>query len=453
MERTHRKKGVGRIGIVTIAAAALGLAACHGSGKSAADWATTVLPPKSQPGDAAIQRGRYLARAGDCTSCHTEDGGKPFAGGHPVLSPYGTMYGTNITPDKDTGIGRWSEADFYRAMHAGVDRQGNHLYPAMPYPWFTKVTPGDVRDIKAYLDTLAPVRQVNRQDQLSWPMTDRGVMGVWNKLYFNEGTFKPNPKKSAQWNRGAYLVEGLGHCGACHTAKNLAGAPKGKPLRGGLTIQTSTANLFGFWRAGHVGSFAPSLAGGLRDGLGGWTNAEIVEYLKTGSNDKSSPVDAMEEVVHNSTQHLTEADLDAIATYLKDMPTPKSESTSNMVDRNTMARGEDVYVDDCTGCHMDHGQGEPHVFPPLKGSSAVQAASPDTMVRVVLHGAGIPVTKSKPTGFEMPAFNEKLDDAQIADVVTYIRNAWDNHASTVSAGAVAKVRADLRQKGAEKGSE
>lgn len=410
---------------------------------------STPLPTQSQPGHATLERGRYLVKAGDCASCHTADNGKPFAGGHPILSPYGTIYGANITPDKDTGIGKWSEADFYRAMHAGRDRQGNYLYPAMPYPWFTKVTPGDVRAIKAYLDTLKPVRQSNPDNRLPAPMTDRNVMAVWNELYFNEGTFTGDANKSAQWNRGAYLVEGLGHCGACHTAKNLAAAPHGAPLHGGLTIQSSTRNIFGFWRAGHVGSFAPSLAGGLRDGLGGWTKAEIVEYLKTGSTDKSSAAGEMAEVVTNSTQYLTDADLGAIATYLKDMPAPKEAAASNRVDKNLMSRGEAVYVDNCAACHMDNGQGQPQVFPRLQGSSAVQAASPDTMVRVVLGGAGIPATRSKPTGLKMPDFNEKLDDAQVAAVVSYIRNAWGNHASTVSAGAVAKARAVQRQKGSD----
>ena len=219
-------------------------------------------------------------------------------------------------------------------------------------------------------------------------------------------------------------------------------------MHGGLTIEESTSDLFGFWRAGHVGSFAPSLAGGLRDGLGGWTAAEIVEYLKTGSNDKSSAAGAMAEVVTNSTQYLTDADLADIAVYLKDMPDPKSEAASGNIDKDTTSLGAQVYTDDCTGCHMDGGEGLAHVFPPLKGSSAVQAANPDTMVQAVLGGAGIPATKDKPTGLKMPAFNEKLDDAQIAAVVSYIRNAWGNHASTVSTSAVAKMRAAMKQKGA-----
>jgi len=434
MERMRLKSVTVWIGIAVLAATGITLTACRSNNQTpSADWATTVLPAHDTPGYAAVEHGRYLVRAGDCASCHTAKGGKPFAGGHAVLTPFGIIYSTNITPDKETGIGKWSEADFYRALHEGLDRQGNHLYPAMPYLWYTRVTPDDVRDIKAYLDTLKPVREVNRQPKLPWPMSDRSVMGVWNKMYFNKGTFAKNPQKSVQWNRGAYLVEGLGHCGACHTDPNFAGAPTGKPLHGGLL----------------VGSFAPSLAGGLRDGLGGWTAPEIVEYLKTGVNAKSSPAGAMAEVVANSTQYLSDADLADIAVYLKDMPTPKSESANSDLDKNTRSLGAAVYVDNCAACHMDHGQGQPQTFPPLKGSSAVQAAKLDTMVRVVLGGAGIPATKSKPTGLKMPAFNEKLDDAQIAAVVSYIRNAWGNHASTVAAGEVAKLRAGLRKKGSD----
>lgn len=434
MESMRMKSVTRWFGIAMLATAGLTLTGCDSHSENpAADWARTILPAHDTPGFSAVQRGHYLVRAGDCASCHTAKNGAPFAGGHPVLTPFGIIYSTNITPDKDTGIGKWSETDFYRAMHAGLDRQKNHLYPAMPYVWYTKVTPDDVRAMKAYLDTLKPVRQVNRKPELPWPMSDRSVMGVWNKMYFNKGTFAHDAHKSAQWNRGAYLVEGLGHCGACHTDPNFAGAPTGKPLHGGLL----------------VGSFAPSLAGGLRDGLGGWTAPEIVEYLKTGSNDKTAAAGAMAEVIANSTQYLSDADLGAIATYLKDMPAPNSKADKSDVDKNTRSLGAAVYVDNCAGCHMDGGQGQPHVFPQLKGSSAVQAAKAETMIRVVLGGAGIPATESRPTGLKMPAFNEKLDDTQIAAVVSYIRNAWGNHASTVAAADVAKMRTNLRKKGSE----
>ena len=436
--------------LMGVGAAVLGsvlLTACaHNHAADNADLAT-VLPAHDTPGYTAIQHGRYLIKAGDCAYCHTAPGGKPFAGGRAVLTPFGTIYSTNITPDKDTGIGSWSETDFYRALHSGVDRQGHNLYPAFPYPWYTKVTPADVRDMKAYLDTVKPVREINRQNRLPWPMTHRGVMTVWNKLYFDEGAYAANANKSAQWNRGAYLVEGLGHCGSCHTGKNLAGAPSGEPFAGGLTVQNGEPRALGRWSHGFhaVGSFAPSLDGDSRDGLGDWTAAEIVEYLKTGSNDKSSAAGDMAEVVTHSTQYLSQSDLTAIAVYLKDLPHPKAAATKHDVDKNTMAFGSAVYTDDCAGCHMERGQGLAHVFPPLKGSSAIQAARPDTMIRVVLGGAQIPATQSKPTGLQMPAFNEKLTDAQIAAVVTYIRNAWGNSASVASKSDVAKLRRQVKQ--------
>jgi mono/diheme cytochrome c family protein len=390
---------------------------------------STPLSTRSQPGHATLERGRYLARAGDCAACHTAPNGKPFAGGRVVPTPFGDLYSTNITPDRATGIGKWTLQDFYRAMHSGIDRQGNHLYPGFPYPWYTKVTADDVKAIKAYLDTVKPVRQLNRKPALPWPFSMRSGLAIWNRLYFDEGTFVGDPHRSAQWNRGAYLVRGLEHCGACHTAKNFAGATKKSvALQGG----------FG------ENAFAPNLAGGLRDGLGNWTAAEIVEYLKTGSNDKSSAAGPMAEVVSDDTQYLTHADLTAIATYLKDLP-PVEPDAGPVADTGIMKRGGAVYTDDCTGCHMEHGQGQTGAFPPLKGSAAVQAQHAETVVRIVLDGAAIPATPAKPTGLEMPAFKAKLDDAQVAAVVSYIRNAWGNHAGAVSEGDVAKVRNQIRQ--------
>jgi mono/diheme cytochrome c family protein len=378
-----------------------------------------------------IERGRYLVNAGDCASCHTDQGGKPYAGGLAVPTPFGIIYSTNITPDPATGIGRWSEQDFYKAMHNGIRRDGKHLYPAFPYPWFTKVSREDVRAIKAFLDTLTPVRQQNKPSELPWPLSAREVMAGWNALYFHEGAFKPDPKKSEQWNRGAYLVEGLGHCGACHTDTNLLGAAKtAEKLKGGD---------FGeHW-------YAPGLTNNLRDGLGGWSAAEIVEYLKTGANAKSAAGGPMAEVVKNSTQYLSDVDLNAIAVYLKDVPAEKTQATTKTtdVDKKAWSRGEALYVDNCTGCHMENGEGIARIFPSLKGSSAVQAKLPETVIHVVLAGAKTAATPGKPTGFAMPAFASKLDDKEVADLVNYIRNAWGNQSSLTNSNAVSKVRKDV----------
>ena len=228
-----------------------------------------------------LERGRYLVAAGDCAACHTADGGQPFAGGRAIPTPFGTIYSTNITPDKETGIGRWSNQEFYKAMHEGVRRDGKRLYPAFPYPSYTKVGVDDVRAIKAYLDALPPVKQQNKPSELPWPLSIREVMAGWNALYFHEGTYRTDPNKSAQWNRGAYLVEGLGHCGACHTPKTPLGGPKkNERLEGGYGEH---------W-------YASSLTGDLRDGLGAWSAQEIVEYLKTGSNAKAAAAGPMAEV-------------------------------------------------------------------------------------------------------------------------------------------------------------
>jgi mono/diheme cytochrome c family protein len=382
-----------------------------------------------------IERGRYLVNAGDCASCHTGQGGKPYAGGLAVPTPFGNIYSTNITPDPATGIGNWSEQDFYKAMHDGIRRDGKHLYPAFPYPWFTKVSRDDVRAIKAFLDTLTPVRQENKPTELSWPLNVREVMAGWNELYFHEGAFKADPKKSEQWNRGAYLVEGLGHCGACHTATNVLGGSKtGEKLKGGD---------FGeHW-------YAPSLTSGLRDGLGGWSVADIVEYLKTGANGKSAAAGPMVEVVKNSTQYLSDADLNAVAAYLKDSSAANAEAATKTaaIDKQALSRGEALYFDNCTGCHMENGEGLAQAFPPLKGSSAVQATLPDTVIHVVLAGAKMAATPGKPTGFAMPAFDWKLDDKEVVDLVNYIRNAWGNHASLTSADTVSKVRKNVEHGG------
>ena len=395
----------------------------------------TIAVPAQAQGTTytTIERGRYLVNAGDCASCHTDQGGQAYAGGLALPTPFGIIYSTNITPDRVTGIGNWSEEDFYRAMHNGIRRDGKHLYPAFPYPWFTKVSQDDVSAIKAFLNTLTPVRQENRPTKLVWPLNEREVMAGWNELYFRDDAFVEDPKKSEQWNRGAYLVEGLGHCGACHTATNVLGAAK--------TTQNLKGGDFGeHW-------YAPSLTGHLRHGLGEWSAAEIVEYLKTGANSKSAAAGPMAEVVKNSTQYLSDSDLNAIATYLKDFPVEKTATQAAEIDKQALSRGEALYVDNCTGCHMENGEGLTEVFPSLKASSAVQATLPDTVIHVVLAGAKAAATPSKPTGLAMPAFDRKLDDKQIADLVNYIRNAWGNHASQTDAGAVSKIRTDVENGG------
>lgn len=378
---------------------------------------------------ASVSHGRYLVQAGDCEACHTVQGGAPFAGGRPVPTPFGVIYSDNITPDRDTGIGTWTDEDFYKAMHNGLDRQGRHLFPAFPYPWFTRLNRADVHDIKAYLDTVAPVRQVNRQPELPWPVSSRHSMAVWDTLYFKPGTYVYRHDKSPEWNRGAYLVQGVGHCGACHSGKNVLGAADQQhPLQGGFAEDV----------------YAPNLGQGNDDGLSRWSEQDIVDYLHTGRSRQATAAGPMAEAVEQSTQNLSQADLHAIALYLKGVQGPQADRPSTP-DVQVMRDGSGLYADQCTGCHMENGSGEPGVFPALRGNNSVMAAKPDTIIATVLKGARLPSTRAAPTALAMPAFAEKLDDEQIAALVTYIRNAWGNHGSAVSASDVGDLRKRLHQ--------
>lgn len=377
----------------------------------------------------SVSHGRYLVQAGDCEACHTVQGGAPFAGGRPVPTPFGVIYSDNITPDRDTGIGAWTDDDFYKAMHHGMDRHGRHLFPAFPYPWFTRLNPSDVRDIKAYLDTVDPVRQVNRQPDLPWPISSRDTLAVWDSLYFKPGTYVYQDDKSPQWNRGAYLVQGAGHCGACHSDKNVLGAADQKhPLQGGFAENV----------------YAPNLGQGSNDGLSRWSEQDIVDYLGRGHSRQASAAGPMAEIVEQSTQHLTSADLHAIAVYLKDVQGPGASRPSSP-DTQVMRDGSGIYQDQCTGCHMEDGTGQAGAFPALRGNTSVMAAEPDTVVATVLEGAKLPATHTAPTALAMPGFADKLDDAQVAALVTYIRNAWGNRGSAVSDSDVGTLRKRLQQ--------
>jgi mono/diheme cytochrome c family protein len=395
----------------------------------AAVAAAAVVAPGKESNEVA--RGAYLARIGDCEFCHTAPNGKPFAGGRAIATAFGVIYSINITPDRDTGIGQWSEQDFYKAMHTGISRDGSHLYPAFPYPWFTKVTRADVDAIKAYLDTVTPVAQDDKPNRLPWVLRWREELFGWNALFFDEGEYKNDAAQSAQWNRGAYLVQGLAHCGACHTPDNWLGGTKHSDA-----FEGGSAGLH--WAA-------PGLSGNIRDGVGGWSAAEIVEYLRTGANAKSASAGPMSDVVMNSTQYLSDADLNAIAFFLKNRPNDRAKSPPKTVALGTeaLAHGQALYLDNCTGCHNPDGRGVPKVFPPLTGSAAIQADNPGTVIHVVLAGSKMAAPSSLPTGLSMPGFGWKLDDREIADVLNYTRHAWGNRAPLVDAETVAAVRKDI----------
>ncbi len=375
-----------------------------------------------------VQRGRYLANAGDCTACHTAESGKSMAGGRPIETPFGIIYSPNLTPDRETGIGDWSDEDFYRAMHLGIDPAGKRLYPAFPYPYFTKLTREDVLAIRAYLSTLPPVKNERPPNNLSWPLNYRILMKGWDWMYFEPGSYQPDARKSAEWNRGAYLVEGAGHCGACHTPTNIAGAPQDDQHLQGGQLQN--------W-------FAPELASDGRHGLGNWNVDDIVEYLKTGRNRHSGATGLMAEVVINSTSKLRDEDLRAIAIYLKSITGNETQNSSEP-QQGIMNAGGAIYGDSCSACHQSDGAGVPRMFPPLAHNANVQSTDPTTVVRVILQGAQTAPTSARPTPSTMPAFNWKLNDDQIAAVATYVRNHWGNAAPPVDADRVRSIRKALR---------
>jgi mono/diheme cytochrome c family protein len=368
-----------------------------------------------------IARGAYLATAGDCTACHTVPGGKPFAGGVHIETPFGVLVSANITPDRAAGIGAWSEEDFLRAMQQGIAPNGSHLYPAMPYPSFTRVTRSDLLAIRAYLATIDPVGDAVQTNRLPFPYNLRASVAVWNALNFSAGEFRADPSRPAEWNRGAYLVNGLGHCGACHTPKNLMGGDKSAlPLSGGVV----------------QGWYATPLDNDERTGLGAWNIADIVSYLKTGWGGGQAASGPMALVVADSTSQMSEADLHAISVYLKDVVAPASPVTPLDRDSAPMRTGRALYIANCAACHTGSGEGVAGIAPTLSGSAVVQAAATDTLLDVVLNGVQAVATDAAPTAPGMPAFGWQLSDDQIAAVLTYIRNDWGNVASAVGAGAV-----------------
>lgn len=372
-----------------------------------------------------IARGKALTEAGDCYSCHTADPARPFAGGKRIDTPFGAIYSPNLTPDRDTGLGAWTDDGFYRALHEGVAPDGSRYYPAFPYPNFTRMIRDDVLAIRAYLATLTPVRNIPPSPQLRWPLNYRVLMRGWNWLFFRPGIFKPDQQKSAEWNRGGYLVEGAAHCGACHTPKNLFGADKhGQSYAGGLI----------------EGWFAPRLDGAERSGLKSWSVDDIAEYLQSGRNGRSHAGGPMAEVVANSTSKMSDADVRAMAVYLKDLPAGAPKHAVSPPPQAQMDNGARIYKGACIACHEADGAGAPRIYPPLPGNANLQAADPSSTLRIILDGAESMTTTRAPNSGSMPAYAAKLSDRDLADVATYIRNSWGNAAPAVSPEQVAKAR-------------
>jgi mono/diheme cytochrome c family protein len=380
---------------------------------------------QAEPSADTIARGKALTEAGDCASCHTADPSKPFAGGKRIDTPFGVIYSPNLTPDRDTGIGGWSDEEFYRALRYGVRRDGSRYYPAFPYPNFTRMIRDDLLAIRAYLATLTPVNNRPPPPQLRWPLNYRVVMRAWDFVFFRPGIFEPNQQKSAEWNRGGYLVTGAAHCGVCHTPKNMFGADKRGSAFGGGLVQ---------------GWFAPRLDGAERSGLKSWSVDDIAEYLASGRNGKSHAGGLMAEVVVNSTSKMSDQDIRAIAVYLKDLPAGAPEPAVAPPPQSEMAAGKAIYDRTCVACHEADGSGAPRIYPPLPGNANLQSADPASTLRIILDGAQTMTTPRAPNTGSMSAYAKDLSDQQIADVTNYIRNSWGNAAPLVTPAQVAKAR-------------
>ena len=389
--------------------------------------AALTMPAQAQD---AVARGRYLAILGDCAGCHTQPHGSAFAGGLPFDAQFGTVYSTNITPDKQTGIGNWTADQFYDAIHDGIAADGTHLYPALPYVYFSRIDRQDTDDLFAYLRSLKPVHKPPTPNRLMFPFNIRFGLMFWNWLYGP----KPAPAlpagRSMEWKRGEYLVNGLGHCAACHTPKNLLfGDETSKPLAGGVVDN---------W-------FANNLAGGQVEGLGRWQSADIEQFLATGISPHAIAAGSMLEKINSSTSRMMPQDRAAIATYLKSLP-PQTLAAAENSRPEQMARGRGLYQAHCESCHAPDGHpgtsGSSAGYPGLAGDTLVMGRNPTTVLRIILTGGTAPSVRGKPAIKPMPAF-QHLDDGMIADIASYIRNAWGNRAPAVSATQVYQLRGAL----------
>ena len=392
---------------------------------------TTAAQAQDKTSD-VIARGEYLARAGDCTACHTAAEGRLFAGARPMPTPFGTIYTSNITPDPETGIGKWSADDFYRTMHNGRFPDGGLIYPAMPFASYTKVTRADSDAIFAYLRSIPPVNQKNKPHELRFPYDNRQLILGWRTLYFSEGEFKPDTTKSAEWNRGAYLVEGLGHCGMCHSPINaLGGTSQSDAFKGGLIPMQN-------W-------YAPSLTSNREAGLGDWSIKDITDLLQTGVSARGVVYGPMAEVVHNSLQYLNDEDTKAMAVYLKGIaeasaPPAPSSALSTTESSLLISLGKTVYDKNCASCHGTQGEGKPPHWPPLANNQSIEMQSAVNPIRMVLNGGYPPGTKGNPKPYGMPPFAGLLSDNEVAAVVSYIRTAWGNRGTPVSAREANELR-------------
>lgn len=366
-----------------------------------------------------VARGAYLARVGNCAGCHTAQGGAAYAGGRGIATPFGTVYAGNLTPDATTGIGAWSSAEFWRALHHGRSRDGRLLYPAFPYTSYTQVSREDSDALYTYLRSLPPVQQSNPAHALRFPYNTQAALAVWRALFFAPGQPVVHAARSADWNRGAYLVNGLGHCASCHTPRNALGSERVAQALGGGTL------------AGQ-GWYAPALDRPDEAGVAQWPLPDVVALLQTGVAPQGSVIGPMAEVVFRSTQHLNDADARAIAVYLQALPQRRPAAAPVATPAATaLQRGAKVYERHCAQCHGDQGQGELGAFSALAGNRAVLLADTTNLLRVVLQGGYLPATAGNPRPHGMPPFRQVLADEEVAAVLSFVRNAWGNQAPAV----------------------
>jgi len=408
-------------------------------------------PVTAQPIDRAeINRGAYLARVGDCVACHTAGPqAPPFAGGVSLNSPFGKIYSANITPDPINGIGRYTLYDFSRAVRDGINKDGSRLYPAMPYPSFTRITDEDIRALYAYfMSEVQPVDYKPPETELPFPFNIRWGLIFWDAVFVKHERYKPRNDRDAQWNRGAYLVQSLGHCGTCHTPRGLAFQEKAYTESSPMYLKGAVIDNW----------FASNLTGDLASGLGRWSEADIASFLATGYGGQITALGSMTSVVENSTQYLHKDDLNAIAHYLKSLPANDEKASykpdlpsvaitlSAMVTGEVERPGAGLYHSFCVKCHQETGDGEPGKFPKLAGNSMVLSENATSLIRLLLEGSKTAQTREGSKPQEMPAFAEKFTNRQIAEVLTFIRNSWGNKAPPVTPREVSLLRRRLQRK-------
>ena len=386
-----------------------------------------------------ISHGEYIARAADCVACHSVPGGAAFAGGLKMGTPIGAIYSTNITPDKDTGIGNYTLEDFDRAIRKGVAKDGHRLYPAMPYPSYAKLTDDDVKALYDFFMKEVPaVKQANKPGEMTGVMAWRWPLAIWDLVFTDSGTYKTDSSHDTAWNRGAYLVESLGHCGACHTPRGWAFQ---ETALDGSSSNFLAGALLDAW-------YAPNLHGDNATGLGSWSKDDLVQFLKTGHNAHGVVFGSMLDVLNNSTPYLNDQDIDAMATYLKSLPANSNQpafaydkaTTTALEAGHTDARGAALYMGNCATCHRADGQGSAPFIPPLAGNPVLLEKDPSSIINLVLNGANPIVIKGQPDAYRMPQYRVQMTDQDVADVASFIRNSWGNKQSEVTPDQVKALR-------------